>query len=535
VKLTGKTAAPITIPKHRPLAEPLRLLVMLAATCGLFFAIAFALAGVPVEVLQSPLVWLRNYDPGQARDLLANIAQVLAAVLAVAVTVVAIVVELAANRYSHEITRLFLREPVNLMVLGLLVVTTVVCIWTVTVTGNVATTALLPQAGFVAILATASLCLLLLVPYMYFVFTFLSPISVIERICRDAYRAIVRARAGDAEVHQARVLEAFDKLQDVARSALQQGDRGIALAAVDATAELLFDYARVRERLPAEWFMVSATVRNDADFLALAAEYVEEIRSGGTWLEQKLLRRYHGLLGQASPGARDVAYRIGINTARIATEIGRQNPEVLELAIRAFNSYLRTTIGTRDLRTAYYLLHLYRQVASARLEVSGDCRAIDIAAFLGEYGRLAHKAGLSFLLETAAHDLVELIEDAAMRSPESVDVLLGQVLALDEELRAEEHVESLLGVRRAQMQLATFLLEKNWQERARRVARDLAVERPERLNRLRQGFETDDRQQFWELTDRGLNFAWLSPARRTWLPALMTMIDEKRRNTTGAA
>lgn len=520
----------LTIPKHRPLAEPFRLLLLLTVASAGFLAVAWWLAGVSLDGVRDPVAWLRTYDDGQARDLLANIAQVLAAVLAVAVTVVAIVVELAANRYSHEITRLFLREPVNLVVLGLLVVTTVVCIWTVTTTGEGSGEGVIPHAGFVLLLVTASFCLLLLVPYMYFVFTFLSPISVIERICRDAYRAIVRTRVSRIEQDQARVLEALDKLQDVARSALQQGDRGIALAAVNATAELLFDYARAREQLPAEWFRVTDTVRGDADFLALAPEYVEEIRADGTWLEQKLLRRYLALLGQSSPGARDVAYLIGINTARIATELGRQQPQILELAKRAMNSYLRTTIGTRDLRTAYYLMHLYRQTASTLLEHGGSDRAVEIAAFLGEYGRLAHRAGLSFLLETAAHDLVELIQDAADRSPGTLDVLLDLVLALDEEVRAEEHVDSLLGVRRSQMQLAAFLLERNWPERARRVARDLATERPERLNRLRSGFETDDRQQFWELTDRGLNFAWLAPERRRWLPVLMELIDEERRS-----
>ena len=45
-----------------------------------------------------------------------------------AVTVVAIVVELAATRYSHEITRLFLEDPINLGVLGLFVLTTVLCL-----------------------------------------------------------------------------------------------------------------------------------------------------------------------------------------------------------------------------------------------------------------------------------------------------------------------------------------------------------------------------------------------------------------------
>jgi uncharacterized membrane protein len=70
------------------------------------------------------LHWLVRLDVGNA---LSNAAGVVAAVLAIAITVVAIVVELAANRYSHQITRLFLREPVNLLVLGLLVLTTVQC------------------------------------------------------------------------------------------------------------------------------------------------------------------------------------------------------------------------------------------------------------------------------------------------------------------------------------------------------------------------------------------------------------------------
>ena len=50
--------------------------------------------------------------------MLANAAEVVAAVLAIAITVVAIVVELAANRYSHRITQLFVRNPVNLSVIA---------------------------------------------------------------------------------------------------------------------------------------------------------------------------------------------------------------------------------------------------------------------------------------------------------------------------------------------------------------------------------------------------------------------------------
>ncbi len=525
--------------RQRPVARPL-----------LLFAL-FCFASVGLFVLQSGLegsspkqlaFWLMAYDIERAQNVLGSLAQVLMAVLAVAVTVVAIVVELAANRYSHEITGLFLREPVNLVVLGLLVITTVLCVWTVVFLSDANPEALLPQAGFLLMLGLGTLSLLLLVPYMYFVFTFLSPVSVIERICKDAYGVIQKVHGRHLsrnllrpyhlddrymERDQRRVLEAIDELQDVTRSALQQGDRSIAMASVNAMATLMFDYGKERARMPPAWFVVSGAVTEDPDFIALAPEYIQEVRERGTWLEQKIFRRYVALMGQASPHSRDVAYLIGINTGRIAMELGNDRPELLELALRTFNSYLRTTIGNRDVRTAYYVMHLYRQIAGHQLGLRQSMTSVEIATYLADYGRLAQKMGLTFLLETAAHDLVELIEEAADRQLDAVDPLLDILLTLDEEARAEDQVESLLGVRRAQIQLATGFLLRGWHARADRVAEDLATERPERLERLRIGLETDDRQQFWELTDRGTNFAWLSPARRPHLQSLFATLSER--------
>lgn len=511
--------SPLQSSQQRPVTRPFLLFALLCiASVGLFVILGVLEGSTPASLVD----WLRGYEVERAQDVLGNLAQVLAAVLAVAVTVVAIVVELAANRYSHEITRLFLREPVNLVVLGLLVITTVLCVWSVVFMRAANADAVLPHAGFVLTLALGTLSLLLLVPYMYFVFTFLSPVSVIERICKDAYGVIQKVNGRHIERDQSRVLEAIDELQDVTRSALQQGDRSIAMASVNAMATLMFDYARERARMPAEWFAVSTAVTEDPDFIALAPEYVQEIRERGTWLEQKIFRRYVALMGQASPQARDVAYLIGINTGRIAMQLGAARPELLELALRTFNSYLRTTIGSRDVRTAYYMMHLYGQIAEHQLVQAQSRACIEIATYIAEYGRLAQKLGLTFLLETAAHDLVELIEVASDKNLDAVDPLLDILLDLDEEARAEEQVESLLGVRRAQIQLATGFLLRGWQARADRVVNDLATERPERLERLRNGLETDDRQQFWELTDRGRNFAWLSPVRR---PHLKTLFD----------
>jgi hypothetical protein len=514
------TVHPVKPQKHQPLARPLLLFAALCAASFGLLVLSATLSDTSLRPLTDPFNWLASLDIESANDILGNAAEVVAAVLAVAVTVVAIVVELAATRYSHEITRLFLQDPVNVGVLGLFVITTVQCVWTGTVLEASVAGALVPQAGFAITLALVTCSMLVLVPYMYYVFAFLSPISVIGRICRNAYRVILKAEGSNIPASQHMVQESIDELQDVARSAIERADRGIAMAAVEALWNLLFDYVQVRDRLPEGWFDVTQSVATDPDFIALAPEAMAEVRAEGIWLERKILRRYNSLVGQSAGNARDVAYLIGIQTQRMITELGPLLPQHMELGLRSFNSYLRATIGARDPRTAYYLMNLYRTAASALLRSGLERRVIEIAGYLSEYGQLAHKMGISFLLETAANDLGQLIEDACAADSPVVDDLLDMLLELDQEIKEESHEESLLGVRRAQIQLATYFLRRQDDERAARIVEDLRHERLERLERIRTQLMTDDREQFWELTDRGVNFSFLAHDRRPFLEPL---------------
>jgi len=510
----------LSIPKHRPLRGPAWLLAGLTLMSLLLLVVSSLLNDSSLEAFTSPIVWLRALDLTAALNTLGNAAEVVAAVLAIAVTVVAIVVELAAVRYSHEITRLFLREPVNIVVLGLFVLTTVQCMWIGAVLEAPGPGAWLPQAGFAVTLGLVTLCLLLLIPYIYFIFTFLSPISVIERICRDAYRMVLAVDEGNVDVLQHRVEESVDQLQDVARSAIQGGDRGIAMAAVDALAGFVSDYVEARPRLPSAWFDVTPSVAADPDFVALAPESMAEVRAQGVWLERKVFRRYLSLMGQCAVQARDVANLIGINTQRIAVRFGAEHPHLLELCLRSFNSYLRATIGARDPRTAYYLMNQYRIIAEHMLAIGRPARTVEIANNLREYGQLGYAMDISFLLETAAYDVKELAEAAAERGSPAVDPLLDCLLQLDQEIKEESQEESLLGVRRSQLQLATLFLARGDEERVGRIVRDLRGERVERLDRLKVLLETEDREQYWELMDRGVNFRYLPPERRVYLDEL---------------
>jgi hypothetical protein len=437
-------------------------------------------------------------------------------------------VELAATRYSHLITKLFLGEPTNIVVLGLLVITSLQCMWAAASLGDAGGDAIIPQAGFAITMSLVTLSMLALLPYIYFVFNFLSPLNIIEKISGNAFRTIAGAKPANVLVARRKVQSAIDELQDVARGAIQQGDRSIAMATVNAMADLIFRYVRIREQLPPDWYDISDLIADDPDFVALAPQSIEEIRSQRLWFETKMFRRFHSLLAQASGNLRDVANLIGIHSQRIATTLGADSPELLTLCMRAFNSYLRATINARDPRTALYLMNQYRMVADHLIETGRNDVALEIAGYFHDYGQLAHRMGTSFLLETAAHDLCQLVETAVRADSALIDPLLECVLELDQEIKEENQEESLLGVRRAQIQLATLFLQLGQEQRARRIADDLKGERLERLERLRSDMLSDDRAQFWELIDRGANFGYLAPDRRPFLDPLFVWLRAGR-------
>jgi hypothetical protein len=221
------------------------------------------------------------------------------------------------------------------------------------------------------------------------------------------------------------------------------------------------------------------------------------------------------------PASREVANLIAIDTQCIGVEQARANRPLLELSIRCMNSFLRTSINAADPRTSYYVMNQYRMLAEALMQDGLDEPVREIAGHLKAYGQLAHTRGQSFILQIAAFDLTSLVEASLERRPSLTDDLLSVVLEVDQEIRSETQEESLLGVRKAQLQLATLFAVRGDDVRARRICSDLAGERMVRLERLRRELEGETRERFWELEDRGVNFGYLPPERRAALARLL--------------
>lgn len=493
-----------------------------------FFVLSFVTDAWNEGGLTRMLQLITHPNPQSAANTLSNAGEVVAAVLAIAITVVAIVVELASNRYTHRITELFVAEPINFYVMGFFVITGLQCLW-VTLTfdyqvnahGVVVEGAFIPYVGIGVSMFMLTVCLLILLPYFAFVFHFLNPVTIVARI-RTHTLDVIR-KGGNIARTQEEAIRGVEQLADVALNAMENKDTGISMASVDALYELTAEYLTMRKSLTDDWFRVDGTLAHNPDFVSMAPEVLEEVSTRRIWFEMKVLRQYQTLYNEALNKQRDINYVVAINSRRIAElAIKEGHPELFNLVLKFFNTYLRSTINARDVRTAYNVLNQYRLLAENVLDDSNGIRAIEVAKYFKYYGRISFDQKQPFILETVAYDLCTLNELAFDRKSRASRELLRIFLQVDRESESEVQETSLRGVRKAQVKLATYYLANGDETLAREVYRDMMDEKPERLASIRDELLAVHSREFWEISDRGQNFDYLSPKRKA---CMMTFFD----------
>jgi len=468
--------------------------------------------------------WPKVVDRETAFETVGSSVEVTAGLLSIVITVVAIVLELAATRYTHRISELFVRDPINVIVLSFFVLTTVLSLWiSATFTsGPAVADAWLPNATLWLPVGMLSVCLIILLPYFAFVFAFVSPLNTIRHLRKQATQTIHASanprRNLDKTRH--RILESIEELSDLARGALAQKDRSIAMEVADSFGQLLRTFWAVRDELPEPFFTLDGPVAQDPDFVSTDASVRRRISDQGSWLEVKIFQQLLEIFSNSVGTARDVGNFLAITMRDLAIDTKPDSRQTLSLCLQVFNSCLRATINGRDLRLAYYVLDLYRQVAEDLVERGDEENVIQIGQFMRYYGQISYDAGLGFLLETVAYDLSRLIDRAQELNSPATDPLL--VIFLEVE-RPEEPThdgeDRLLAVRRIQAQLAAALLSRGDTKHANQIRLDMQSERPERLRIIQRELMEEERAEYWEFSDRGVNFAYLPPEQRPFLEA----------------
>ena len=476
------------------------------------------LAGKP-----SLLHELFTYDPDTAQNALGNLAQVIAAVLGIVITVVSIVVQLAATRYTPRVAEMFFRDRTNLLLLGFFIVAGIDAVW---VSLSVSRW-FVPQVSITATLVLVTLSVLLMVPYFAYVFDFLDPEKVVARIQEQAL-ASSQSGEGDLGARQERVLQSIEQLTDVAMNAIAQRDKLIAQGAVDALKELAARYLSHKRAAEPAWFDIGERLRQNPDFVSMSPESVDDLARRAVWLEWKVLRQYQAIYNESLGELPDMNYLLAIDTRYIGeAALGVGDEQALRLVVKFFNTYLRSTLNERQIRVAYNVLNQYRLLGERMIGGPHDGFAIEVAGHFRYYGQLAHGLGLAFVTETCAYDLAALCEVAYERKAPSHDKALAALLDLDRKAETDEQETMLRGVRKAQAKLATYYLVNGNEPGARQIAQDMVEEPASRLRSIRDELLRVESKDFWEVIDRGTNFDYLDADRKRalgvffgWFPAL---------------
>ena len=289
-----------------------------------------------------PFRQLIDYDAETMQNALGSLSQVIAAVLGIAITVVSIVVQLAATRYTSRVADLFFRDRINLGVMGFFVVACVEALWvSFTVRRDY-----VPQATITATVIMASGSVLLLVPYFAYVFDFLDPETVIARIGAETLEratgrqgAKAEAPAVDTATRQSQAVSGLAHLADIAVNALGQKDKVIATDASAALRRLLVEYQTRKGTLDADWFSISSVLRADPDFVALAADSLDDLATRRTWLEWKGMRQIREVFGAALTTMPEMAHVVAIDTRYVGeAALAAGDREVLMLTVKFMNT-----------------------------------------------------------------------------------------------------------------------------------------------------------------------------------------------------
>ncbi len=494
----------------------------------------FFTGGDATPPFKTPIGRYVHFDPSSITDAVSSLAGMIAAVFGIVITVVSIIVQLSADRYTG-VARMFLRDRVNLVVMGYYLIACVCGVWlSVSIHHDY-----VPRLALLVMISATTLGLVLMAPYFRYVFWFLEPMNIISRIRSEAVGVANKgADERDQErsaIAQASTLSAMEELTDITSNSISGKDKIIASGAVDALKDFSLAYLKAKHKASDVWFTIGAGIRQNPDFVAMDPESLVDLERRRTWVEWKVMREYLGIYNEALGSMRDINYLIAIDTRYIGEAAGAaRDTELIELVFRFMNSYLRSTLNARDVRTAYNVLNQYRLLIEAMLRQKNGRAAVEGVKHMNYYGHVSFDMKLTFVTETVAYDLSALCQFANEQGASEEEEMLSHFLELDRPLRVSSQESALLGVRKAQVKLAAYYLMRNDHEKARRISQDMQNEPAERLLSIRRALERVESKDFWEIIDRGRNFEYMPPQQRACLAEFFSWYDLSAAERDGA-
>ncbi len=451
-------------------------------------------------------------NPDYVSDALGAFIELLAAILGLMITVVAIVLQLAAQRYGTRLIDLFLADKINRMYFVLMVCS---LLYAILVIYGI-------KKEFYPTLAVQILLILTLVeiallgPYFLFVFKFLTPTNLLSSIQENNWSSISRATERknypQLKKFQNDVATSFEQVTDTALSATSQMDRNLGLMAINQIREMLIDYLQFKSKLPKLWFLVSQD-----KFIGISSEFYEEICENRLWVEAKAFMDMELIYRSSITSMSDSISAIAYNTRMIGeAAIKSKDDELLEMAVKFYNTFIRVSINAKNIRAIFNLFYQYRLLTESIFDYDDKLSERILGHFL-YYGETCMQQGLGFVLLTAAFDLGGLVATAYDKQIKNIKDLLLIFMALEDKVDRNKDMFHYTGVRNAQLILATYLLSKGDETLIPIVVEDLKSESLSQLVKWRDDLLAIADRKFWEVTDRGYRFEYIDDTQKKFL------------------
>ena len=457
-------------------------------------------------------------NSGDVGDALGGVAEVLIAILGLVVTVVAIVVQLAAQRYTPKLVELFISDRINISYFVLMVVASVYSMLLIYST----TAGFLPFWGSLMLLGMTTLILSLLIPYFRYVFHFLTPENIIRILRRNANTAMNKVLNPKLKKEEMRRLQndvanAMAQISDIALSAVSQMDRNVSLMSIRSLKDVMVDHLLIKRKMPGRWFVPAKD-----HFPAISSDFIQELYVGRNWVEMKGFLDMELIFKMAIKDMPDAVSAIA-NGTKIAGlyAIKLKDRQVLMDVIQIFNTFLRHAVNARNPKAIYNLFYQYRQLAEAVL--SFDQELVErIAFYFKYYGQIAQSYNIPLILITASFDLAHLLKRAYELKVPNLNVLINTFLEIDDNPATQANEFDLRSVRKAQLLFASFLQSQGDTELLQRIVEDMKVEPQHRMESIRKEMMAVKDRKFWEVTDRGVDFFYMDDEQKEYLNQFYT-------------
>jgi hypothetical protein len=468
-----------------------------AALFALEFFLEWRRAGYPGH---SAMSWAGSNN-GKLADVLSPMARAYNNVLAMLLATIGLAIPLTANMHTPKLIDMFLRDPINRIVLTFMALGAAHVLWVVYLIGpEFAPTWAASIAVYLAIAGW-----IILIPYFFYVVRFLDPSRIIVRLGATIRHDLAAVAAGKADPvkTQETVALTISHLDTIIIKSLERDDREVAREGIWLLKRLIDDYAALKPKMPRGWYRVDR-----ADFVGFSAEALDMLTDARTWFEMKCMKGMEHAYERALSEASDAVSAISDANRLIATgALERGDTELLNLSMRFFNNFVREAIKTRHLRGVYDVFHQYRLLGKDLGERPDLLR--QLGRSFTYYGVMARTYGMVFAPQLAVFDLGYVTRRAYEARSAAAPDLLQMVLSMPHETGGDVHSLAV----KAKLILGSFLLSTKQDAEAQRVAANLDEVDADEIRRARDDLLAADRV-FFEVTDRQLNLEWIPPERR---------------------